>query len=317
MTLDHTVPLTTEDAFAAGITYDQLRGPGFVSVHRRRGLWLPAGVRPSFSTLLAADRLVLPPDAAVSHRTALFMYGVDIAPGALRHWTTTTTAHPKQRSLAIHRRAEVGDIRLIDDFPVVSPARCLADIAPAVPLAWLVSAGDALIELKATSLGEIRHFARRRIYGAKRLRIAASLMRTGSKSFRESGTRLIFRCAGMPEPGLNVDLFDDEGTFVACNDFSWRRWSTVAEYDGWSHERTKEQRNYDVRRLERIRDAGLSCVSLTSYDYDRPHLLAGRVWAKLLAGGWPAERPQFDWDTWALLIANPRRWPLPPTPLTS
>ena len=299
--------ITTADGIAAGFTYRQLRGPRFTPVHRRRGIWLPAGDRPSLRTLLAADRLALPTDAAISHRTGLYVYGIDIAPGARRHWTTATQSHPDQREIAIHRRATLGDVRTVDHLPVLSPERCLADIAPSVSINWLVGAGDALIDGELTSLDQIRRFAKRRIHGAKRLRIAASLMREGAESFRESTCRLIMHCASIPEPRLNVEMYDEHGVFVARNDFVWDRWRTVAEYDGWYHERDKLQRNDDLRRMDRVRELGWQDVILTSFDSDRPVHLSRLVWAKLARGGYAGSPPPFNADLWEELSRQPRR----------
>lgn len=301
------LPFTTAEGLAAGLSYRQLRGPRFRAVHRGRGVWVARDTVTDLPALLTADQAVLPADAAISHLTGLGMYGVPAGSAARRHWTTGKGLHTTLPSIVLHRREERGAVRRIDGFPVLSPARCLADVAPSVSLSWLVGAGDQLILDKHMTLAEVRSFAQRRIHGAKRLRIASALMREGSKSFRESGTRLIFVCAGIPEPRLNVDLYDDDGEFIACNDFRWDRWKTVAEYDGWYHDRTKEQRNYDLRRIDRVRDAGLNAVQLTSYDYDRPVHLSHLVWAKLATGGYAGPRPAFNWELWEEFTRWPKR----------
>lgn len=118
-------------------------------------------------------------------------------------------------------------------------------------------------------------------------------------------------CASIPGPRLNVEMYDEHGVFVARNDFVWDRWRTVAEYDGWYHERDKQQRNDDLRRMDRVRELGWQDVILTSFDSDRPIHLSRLVWAKLARGGYAASPPPFNADLWEELSRQPRRRPRP------
>ncbi|PWJ25755.1 hypothetical protein ATK17_1892 [Branchiibius hedensis] len=311
-------PFSTASGLQAGYTYRQLTGPRFVSVHRRRGIWdVPAASR-TLLELLAADRLVLPSQAAISHLTGLALYGLEVDPGPRRHWSTSHQETSRLRSIVLHRRQSLGEVRQIEGLPVLCAARCLADVAPHVSIVWLVGAGDALIHSGVLTIGELREFANGSFHGSQRLRQAVRLMRERSASFRESGTRLIMACSGLPEPELNVRLYDACGAFVGKPDFLWRKQSVFAEYDGWYHERDADQRDYDIHRMERLRRLRLEPVTLTSSDYARPVMLSQRLWQAFAAQGFGGERPLFDlrqWQSWSTPPRgrrDPRRAETPP-----
>ena len=299
-------PFSTATGIDAGLSYRQLTGPRFASIHPGRGVWDTPGIERSLPELLTADQLVLPPDAAISHLTGLFLHGLEVDPGPRRHWSTARPDKRRLLTITLHRRGSLGPVRDIGGLPVLAPERCLADIATHTSIVWLVGAGDALIAAKVVSLERLRTFAAGSFHGSTRLRRAVKLMRANTGSFRESGTRLIVACAHLPEAERGVSIYNEHGEFVGSPDMLWRRQSVIAEYDGWYHERSAQQRDYDIRRLEGFRNLGLNPVTLTSGDYDRPTLLARRLWKAFERQGFGQVHPPFDLGRWYDLSTPPR-----------
>lgn len=306
MTMPIAQPFTTATGLAEGLSYKQLTGPRFAPVHPGRGIWDTVATDRTLPELLAADRLVLPPDAAISHLTGLLLYGLDVDPGPRRHWSTARPDKRRLRSITLHRRGSLGPLRDLDGLPVLAPERCLADMATHVSLVWLAGAGDALIAAKVVSLASLQAFTRGSFHGSTRLRQAVKLMRTNTGSFRESGTRLMIACAHLPEAERGVSIYNEFGEFIGDPDMFWRRQGITGEYDGWYHERTAQQRDYDIRRLEGFRNVGLHPVTLTSGDYARPTLLAQRLWKAFELRGFGANHPPFDLRRWYQLSTPPR-----------
>ena len=116
--------------------------------------------------------------------------------------------------------------------------------------------------------------------GAARLRTALDLIREDSWSPRESAVRIILVAAGLPEPRLNIDLFDDEGRFLGCVDMAYPERKVAIEYLGMLHGASWAQ---DVERIARLRAAGWNVLEVTSPLLKHPDELVRRVAAALAA----------------------------------
>lgn len=114
--------------------------------------------------------------------------------------------------------------------------------------------------------------------GNPRLRQALELIREDSWSPRESHVRCILLAAGLPEPELNIDVFDDDGRFLACLDLAYPRRRTAIEYHGTVH---AAHYAADVERMSRLRAAGWTVIEVTAALLARPDDLAARVRAAL------------------------------------
>lgn len=97
--------------------------------------------------------------------------------------------------------------------------------------------------------------------GASRLREALEWIREDSWSPRESLVRYVLVSAGLPEPELNVDLFDEHGRFLGCVDMAYREKRVAIEYLGMLH---GESWARDVERIAALRSAGWIVIEVTS-----------------------------------------------------
>lgn len=119
--------------------------------------------------------------------------------------------------------------------------------------------------------------------GVERLRKALNFIREDSWSPRESFIRLLMLQSGLPEPQLNIDLFDRNGHFLACVDMAYPEYKVVVEYHGEQHESRYAE---DIERVERLRAAGWIVVQVTKRLARRPRDLVARIVKELRARGW-------------------------------
>ncbi len=102
-----------------------------------------------------------------------------------------------------------------------------------------------------------------RWHGAERLRRALDRARTGSSSRPETWLRLTIIDAGLPEPELDVDIFDGDGRFVACADLAYPQLRISLDYEGEGHQ---EQRRFehDINRFARLAEIRWDALRFTS-----------------------------------------------------
>ena len=100
----------------------------------------------------------------------------------------------------------------------------------------------------------------------------------------ETLSRLIFADFGLPAPELQVEIYDDDGNFVARPDFLWREFGLVGECDGFGKYFDGVDMAETRRRLarEKDRDAGLMALGYRVFhwrwkDLENPRLLAERL----------------------------------------
>lgn len=160
-----------------------------------------------------------------------------------------------------------------DGLRVSTPAATWA-VLGTLPLFDLIALGDYFCRVWRAGYGrpperpplatiadlrETVEAGRRR--GAARLRIALDAIREDSWSPRESRARCILVAAGLEEPELNVDVFDDRGNFLACVDMAYRRQRVIIEYHGMLH---SNQWAKDVERISALRAAGWTVIEVTA-----------------------------------------------------
>ena len=127
--------------------------------------------------------------------------------------------------------------------------------------------------------------------GAAALARALDLARHGPLSRRETLLRLDLVRGGLPEPVPNLRVFDGSGAFLALVDLAYPRHRVGLEYQSDFH-RPAEAFRRDVRRLERLADAGWSMIQVTADDVSvdgevrDSAELRQRVARRLTANGW-------------------------------
>ncbi|MFS0854639.1 hypothetical protein [Microbacterium sp. 179-I 3D4 NHS] len=288
----------------AGVGRGRLRHPRFERPFR--GVRVLPGIDPPVDdpyerqarARLAAARAWLPrmrETQFFSHETAAAIWGAPLPLVAEEHPGFPVQASvfgeqplPREPNVAAHRASALttavvarGSVR------VASPASTWASLGR-LPLFDLVALGDFFCREWRSGVGrrqagrtplatrdQLRSAieAGRRV-GNPRLRRALDLIREDSWSPRETRVRCILIREGLPEPELNVDVFDDDGRFLACLDLAYPARKAAVEYHGMLHASTYPA---DVERLARLRAAGWTVIEVTAPLLATPGVLAARV----------------------------------------
>ena len=243
----------------------------------------------------------MPDTQFFSHVTAAVLWGIPL-PGsalidpelhlrALDVGVFAPLRHPRHAGVAGHQvRASLAHV-------VVHPMLNVRLASPASTWAMLgsvlfdghdlVAAGDATVrepmfDGDPPPLATLEHLraavqAGRRV-GGPALREALERVRTRSASRMETRCRLLLIDAHLPEPGLNVDVFDPLGLFVACVDLAYPTLKIAIEYEGEHHLRDPEQWARDIRRHERLAELGWVVIRVTKRDvFAEPRAFVERV----------------------------------------
>jgi len=289
-------PFSMADARAAGLSRRRTRA---------RDLVAPCyGVRTTATitdTLLERARaLAAVTTAVVSHSSAAVLWGFPL-PASLANTALVHLASPPGRR-AVRRKNVVGHQQSFEPEEIVagakvsctSPLRTWFDLAGMLSLDDLVIAGDFLLQRRnpLATLADLDAYldGKRGTPGYRRAMRARALVRAGTDSPKETELRLLLIRHGLPEPGINVPMFDETGGWIQDPDMSYEREKVAIQYDG-GHHATPAQRRSDIFRDENARDAGWRVVVLTQWDLNR--LAPGmeptavtRVRAALVDRGW-------------------------------
>ncbi|WP_157805077.1 DUF559 domain-containing protein [Mumia flava] len=306
-------PFRSDAAHELGITPRQLDGKRFRRLFR--GVHVAASVAVTFRTWLQAALLVLPADAAISHLTALRMWGLELRGMHPLHFSTNTQAHRERDGIVLHRRR--GRLRpvTLDGFPCLGPDRTYVDCATILNLVELVQAADHLLYAGHTSADQLRAYLHRtHIDGVVRARRAFPYARERAESPMETLIRLSLVLARLPEPDVNPDVLDGRGRFLGRCDLVYWKHRVVVEYDGEWHERSRRQRARDRTRRENLERAGWTVIVVLVEDLLDKRAIAWRVFHALRDNGYAGPPPHFNtmWQRWFGKCTRPAAPPAPP-----
>lgn len=293
-------PFTTAEGHRHGISRAVLSSSSrFRSLFR--GVWVCADVETTPLMLLEAARLVLPPDAVVSHLSALQLLGIDGLALLPLHFSTNMSRRCRQEGITLHRRQGTLHPQVRSGIPVTGPDRSFVDSAQLLSHRDLVRVGDALVHLGLTTPDQLRAYAlARHIDGVRRARRASRFVRAGADSVRETDLRLLLLFARLPEPEVNGWITSDAGITIGRGDLVYRAYRVIVEYDGWHHERDARQRQKDHLRRERLEAAGWRLIVVTAVDLKKPTGVVRRVHDLLVERGYrgPAPVMSTTWHRW-------------------
>ncbi|WP_162924888.1 endonuclease domain-containing protein [Mycetocola zhujimingii] len=230
-----------------------------------------------------------------SHRTAATLWEIPL-PALSDVVLDVSVPRPGRAPRSVGVRGHQAHPRLVrvtdhNGFKLSSPASTWASLGPMLHPYDLVAAGDAIVCRRASAGGN--GFSRAPLATVDQLRAAVDAgrrpgvgalqdalgrIRPGSWSRLETWVRLILVDAGLPEPALNYDAYDDAGNFLGCIDLAYPELKIAIEYEGAHHWRTAEQFHRDIDRLNRLVEAGWRIVRLTgSHVFSTPSEVVRRV----------------------------------------
>ena len=164
----------------------------------------------------------------------------------------------------------------------------------------VVVAGDWLLHLRHTTLPALQAYVdTSHEHGVKRARRALRYVRERAESPRETLLRLMLVFARLPEPELNLPLWQGE-QFIARPDLLYPAYRVVIEYDGRHHVDDRAQYERDIARREALERAGWRVIVVTAAAMHRPEQVVWRVYRALRERGYSGRPPVFS-DVW-------RRW---------
>ena len=293
-------PFTMAAARAAGLSRRRTRARDLVNpCHGVR-----AAVATKDSVLERLRALAAVTGAVVSHLSAAVLWGFPL-PLAFENLTVVhLTSDPARR--AVRHKNVVGHQQSLEPEEIVagvrvtctSPLRTWFDLAGILSLDDLVVAGDFLLRrgnpLTTVDALDAYLAGKRGRMGYRSALRARALMRANTDSPKETELRLLLIHHGLPEPGINVPIFDETGGWVQDPDMSYEREKIAIQYDG-GHHANAAQRRSDIYRDENARDAGWRVVVLTQRDLDpfAPGMdptAVTRVRAALTERGWTPDR---------------------------
>jgi very-short-patch-repair endonuclease len=259
------------------------------------------------SLLARVHALTVVTGAVVSHLSAAVLWGFPL-PRALENLAVVhLTSQPGQR--AVRHKNVVGHQLSLEPEEIVagvrvsctSPLRTWFDLAGILSLDELVIAGDFLLRRRnpLTTIDRLDAYlaGKQGRAGYRRAMRARSLIRADTDSPKETELRLLLIRHGLPEPGINVPMFDETGGWIQDPDLSYEQEKVAIQFDG-GHHATPAQRRSDIFRDENARDAGWRVVVLTQWHLapfapGMEPAAVTRVRAALTERGWtPAPIPQ-------------------------
>lgn len=293
-------PFTIRQATAAGLTRRRARALDLASPCH--GVRAPAAVE--ITLLVRARGLALATGAVVSHLSAAALWGFPLAlrfeDHAVIHLTSRDGARAVRRKNVNGHRLPLPENEIFDGRYVActSPLRTWFDLAGILSLEDLVIAGDFLLRRKGplSTPEAMDSFlaARQGRAGYRKAMKARALIRARTDSPKETELRLLLTGAGLPEPAINVPMFDETGAWVQDPDMSYEEFKLAIQYDG-GHHATPAQRRSDIFRDENARGLGWLVVVLTQLDLDpltpgmEPSAVT-RIRAALTNRGWKPAR---------------------------
>lgn len=293
------LPFRGSAAVTAGwLTRNQLRGPGFVRLHR--DVHLRAGVELSQLVRARAAQLLLP-GAVVTGRSAAWLWGVDVdgPDGALRARVVEVTVPPGDHRLVpgilVRRRhlaeASVGCVPWARDVPALWAPYAALEVAadPARGVDEAVVVLDQFCESAPVSLRQLRDLgATATGRGCRQLRVALELADGLAGSPPETRLRLALHRSGLPLPVAQHRL-QLAGRRVKVLDFAWPHLRFAVEYDGSTHVTTSTRPELpfrlpkDRRVLNELHEAGWRLFYVTSPDGHDMAAVVARIGAALQA----------------------------------
>lgn len=229
----------------------------------------------AYLPVLASNDFFCGPSAAVVWRIPLPLYA----------WPDTHVHVGAHRPRRAPRRPDVkghkftrGFIRLGEcaGFPVTDAASTWATLGNSLGIDDLVAATDAVLRVPrhpggfrpvtdgpmATREELVTLSERKGRPGAPKLRAALQLARIGASSPPETRIRLLIRDAGLPEPVLDFDVYDEFGTFLGCSELAYPDLKIAIEYESDGH-LVRKQLQRDIDKYQSYAEAGWTVVRLT------------------------------------------------------
>ncbi|WP_221584254.1 hypothetical protein [Microbacterium sp. G2-8] len=262
----------------------------------------PEGERADAWRRIRAYAEIMPEHAFFVGPTAALIGGVPLPVGLHSHLHVGVEfprTPPRRPGIRGTRIGVSGHVSRMHRLRVADPALTWATLGPHLREYDLVAATDYLLRIPRAPGGLVRLdrtdpyttsvalagiLSEHRWRAAPNLRHALDRARTGASSRPETWSRLLIVDAGLPEPVLDHDVYDDAHVFIGAADLAYPHRKLAIEYEGEGHlDRVQFER--DIERFARYEEADWSYVRLTSrHVFHLSHEVSRRVRRKLDRG---------------------------------
>jgi hypothetical protein len=290
-------PFTRAQLVAAGMASSLLRRNEFLQVVS--GVWVRQDGIDGL-TLIRAALALHPDDAFASHLSAAKVLGLPVPEHRFAHVTVGKAKDRRYRpQIKPHVTIRPRRVILVHGIRTTDPIATFIDCAGWLSLVDLVVLGDAIVKKYRVSPETLRRAcaASDDYYAGLALR-AAEYVRDGVDSPMETRLRMLIVLAGLPEPEVNVTIYNDDGTWRRRFDLYYRHAKLIVEYDGRQHAEDPAQWASDLERREEFDDDGYRILIVTSKGiFAEPLRTLQRVRRQLvLRGGVEVPEIQPDWE---------------------
>lgn len=241
-----------------------------------------------------------------SHSTAAILWGIPLPrqrTSSLHVSVRAPGRAPRGRGVTGHQ-LRPGSFRTTSDprfaLAVTDPASTWALLGAMLRHPYdLIAAADAIVRIDRlpgpsgrvlhpalATIGELDAAIPAGRRGVKALREALPRVRVGSASRMESWVRLTLVDAGLPEPQLDTDVYDERGRFLGCVDLAYPALRVAIEYEGDHHRTDAAQWHRDIVKHDDLVRAGWRVIRVTRQQlFSTPIALVARVAEALRVAG--------------------------------
>lgn len=241
-------PFTYAQGLAAGISPGRLRSRAFRKV--LPGVYVDASAPRRAYERVEAALLIHPVPAYASHTSAARVYGLPVPKALTEEHVTVFRRQDRRnrRGVTSHLAPASGSTTHLSGIRISTPAQLFTEMATLVGLVDLVVIGDDMVRRGLATPEELVGAAAAYTGNhARKARRAAGLVRRDVDSSMETRLRLLIVLAGLPEPKVNLKIYED-GRLLYRFDLSYPGLRLAVEYDGRQHREDDDQWDHDIDR---------------------------------------------------------------------
>ena len=244
-------PFTRTAGLTCGLTARQLRGAGFVRLHRNVYVARDTPLTPRIRA--QGLLLIAPPSAVMSHHTAAGLWGGTVPDSSRLHVTVPRSETFRVAGVRTHQSDRDRACTTAFGVRLTTPEQTFIDMASTLDLVQLVVLGDRLVRRQRTNPAQLVRSAHAWTGPHRSLACrAADLVRAGVDSPPESRLRMLVVLAGLPEPTVNLILRDPRtGEWQRRFELAYEELRLAVEYEGRQH-REDEIWAQDIDRREEL-----------------------------------------------------------------
>jgi hypothetical protein len=289
-------PFLRSEARVLGVPERRLNSRYFRTVFG--GVVVDARIPDTVVVRARAALLVCPDGGVISHWTAARLWGGVVPDSDWVHISFMRDVRFRLRGVKPHRFRHRLDIKRRHGLPVTSPGQTFCHLARYLGLVDLVALGDRLVKKGRCTPTELVHYADAWPGQCRHEALrAARLVRERVDSVPETALLLLMVLAGLPEPQVDIRIYDADGNLRYRIDLGFEQVRLAIEYDGRWHDTDEQREHDDARRTDLSTDDDWTFVIVRAEDLkEKTELLLERLATELRERG--VSVPELLSDDW-------------------